>query len=97
MYAFGLLTWEVIYFSPILFLTSLNPTDSQIFSGHVPFPGILQIAAINRLVGGDRPRRPQHPELSDRVWNTIEKCWDRDPLRRLPIGTAFAIIREETF
>jgi hypothetical protein len=97
MYAFGLLAWEVNYFFLNLSQTSLNRTGAQVFAGHAPFPGMLQIAAINRMVGGDRPHQPQHPELSNRIWNMIEKCWDIDPFRRLPIGTAFATIREEIF
>ena len=27
----------------------------------------------------------------------IEKCWDTDPFRRLPIGTVLDTIREEIF
>jgi len=34
------------------------------------------------MLNGYRPGRPDHPELSDRVWGVIGQCWEGDPAQR---------------
>ena len=37
------------------------------------------------MLRGRRPARPDHPELSDRLWRMIEGCWKVDPTKRKTI------------
>lgn len=55
----------------------------QIFSGHVPFHDRQETAAVITVITtNERPLRPVHQELSDQLWEMIEKCWQKDPLQR---------------
>lgn len=95
IYAFGLLAWEASHFT-LPFKHSLKRTNPQIFAGHVPFPWIHPFGAVYSLTNGDRPPRPSHPDLSDRVWNMIERCWEKNPSLRPPIKTVVDILEEHT-
>ena len=37
------------------------------------------------MLSGRRPPRPEHPELSERVWKMIEGCWKINPAQRMVI------------
>jgi len=39
--------------------------------------------------------QPDHPELSDGVWDMIERCLEVDPSRRLTVAEAEAILEAE--
>ena len=47
------------------------------------------------MLKGRRPARPDHPELSDRLWKMIKKCWDVDPARRKAITEIVAALEAE--
>lgn len=59
------------------------------FSGEVPFyEDKNDIRVILSVMQGKRPRPPSHDSsktrgLSDVVWQLIETCWGRDPIKRL--------------
>lgn len=42
-----------------------------------------------------RLRQPNHPELSDQVWDMIEKCLETEPPRRLTVAEVDAILEAE--
>ena len=96
MYAFGVLAWEVS-----LALECLNPatqwggTLSQIFAGRAPFSEEGRIAGVYSMLNGRRPSRPDHPELSDRVWEMIKGCWESVASRRRTIADVIAVLGAE--
>jgi hypothetical protein len=47
------------------------------------------------MLNGRRPTRPDHPELPNRVWKTIEGCWEADPAKRKEIAEVVAILEAE--
>ena len=47
------------------------------------------------MVNGRRPTRPDHPELSDKVWKMIKGCWKSDPAQRKTIAEVVIILEEE--
>lgn len=47
------------------------------------------------MVNGRRPPRPEHPELSDRVWEMIKGCWEVNPAQRMTITKVITILNEE--
>ena len=44
---------------------------------------------------GHRPARPIHPEVSNRLWRAIQRCWKVDPGRRMKIAEVVAVLEEE--
>ncbi|KAF9649159.1 hypothetical protein BDM02DRAFT_3186563 [Thelephora ganbajun] len=49
----------------------------EVLTGRPPFYGMIEIAAAYSMLNGNRPPRPDHREVSDRVWYMIERCWNR--------------------
>jgi len=47
------------------------------------------------MVNGRRPPRPNHPELSDRVWGMIKGCWVVNPTQRMTITEVISILDAE--
>jgi len=47
------------------------------------------------MLNGRRPARPNHPELSDRVWRVIEGSWKVNPAKRKTIAEVVAILEAE--
>ena len=94
MYALGMLTLQVGGFHRNLRLQKLT-MNLQILSGRDPFVGDLDVTVIHRVLRGDRPSRPHHPGLSDRVWKMVEACWHDRPSRRPTAGQVVALIEAE--
>jgi hypothetical protein len=44
---------------------------------------MVEAAVILSVFRDERPPRPDHPEVTDRVWDVIERCWSRNPLNRM--------------
>ena len=49
------------------------------------------------MLNGRRPARPDHSELSDSVWETIEGCWKGDPARRKMMSEVVATLEAEVY
>jgi hypothetical protein len=47
------------------------------------------------MLNGRRPVRPDHPELSDRVWKMIKGSWKGDPTKRKTIAEVVTILEAE--
>lgn len=56
------------------------------FAGRAPFSDEGGIAGIYAMLNGRRPPRPNHPELSNNLWEMIEGCWQSEPARRRAIA-----------
>ena len=54
----------------------------QVFTGAIPFGDKPSHAAMQAIVGGERPTRPTDPTLTDRLWELTQRCWDQDMRRR---------------
>jgi len=48
------------------------------------------------MSNGRRPDRPDHPELSNRVWRIIKRCWKGDPTQRATMVEVVTILEAET-
>lgn len=55
----------------------------EVLTGKPPFGKNVEAAVILSVFQNERPSRPAHPEVSDRVWNMIQKCWNEDPFNRM--------------
>ena len=47
------------------------------------------------MLNGRRLARPNHPELSDRVWKLIEGSWTANPAQRKTMVEIVAILEAE--
>jgi len=47
------------------------------------------------MLNGRRPARPDHRELSDRMWKTIASCWKSDPAKRKTMDEVVTILEAE--
>jgi len=57
----------------------------EVLSGRVPFSGCTSYAAAVKVLGGERPQRPEGAEgiwLIGDVWKTLEYCWKPEPSER---------------
>ena len=58
----------------------------QVFTGTVPFSGKPETAAVFEIMNGDRPPRPTHPTIAERLWSLMKLCWDNEPHLRPEIS-----------
>ena len=68
---------------------------SQVLAGKPPFAGRAEAAVIFSVFQNDRPPRPVHPEVSDRVWNMIQRCWERNPFQRMTAADVVDLLEAE--
>lgn len=57
----------------------------QIFTQSDPFQGVHKYSIPLRVLRGSRPNRPNSgvgKEISDELWELIERCWSGDPSAR---------------
>lgn len=59
------------------------------------FPHLSDSAAIHAMSGGARPPRPRDSELSDRVWDVINRCWANTPSQRMTIAEVVSVLEGE--
>jgi len=68
---------------------------SQIFAGRVPFFDEGKVSGVYSMLKGRRPARPNHRELSDRVWKMIRQCWKANPAQRVTIAEIVTALEAE--
>jgi len=56
---------------------------------------MTEITAKYMMSKGDRPSRPNHHGISDRVWYVIERCWNNVPAERMSIREATTLLETE--
>jgi len=47
----------------------------QTFAGKFPFHDVSAPAVPAGIMDGKRPKRPDHPNLTDTLWELAERCW----------------------
>lgn len=59
------------------------------------FSGYLDVVAAHIMWKGVLPPRPNHPEVTDRMWKMMEQCWEREPSKRTTIKGVVRILEAE--
>ena len=57
----------------------------EVLTGQVPFPRWGALVVMRKIVGGERPDRPQGPEavwFTDDLWGLLKQCWSSEPKLR---------------
>lgn len=92
MCALGFVAWEVCTPSRSV---AIGPDSKQIFAGRRPFFDMTEMGANYLMLSGARPPRPDHREVSDRVWDMIGRCWHTVPARRMLVGEVVRLLGSE--
>ncbi|KAF9644513.1 kinase-like protein [Thelephora ganbajun] len=90
--AFGLLEAQTTEASDVY---AFGVLAYQVFAGNLVFHTLNDTAAMYSMLGGSRPSRPDNPELSDRIWDMINKCWENTPSQRITIADAVSVLETE--
>ena len=59
------------------------------------FPNLSYHTVVYLMLEGSRPPRPDDPELSDRVWDMINLCWESTPSQRITIADVVYVLETE--
>ena len=57
----------------------------EVLTGQPPFPQYTGLTAMEKIVDGERPERPQGAEaawFTNDLWETLEQCWSPQPKAR---------------
>ena len=52
------------------------------------------MVTISKIMDGERPDRPQEPDLTDPIWELVCTCWHQDPAHRPEMAKVVGILRE---
>jgi hypothetical protein len=66
----------------------------KVFTGKCPFSELTDPVAVSKIMGCERPDRPQEQDLTDSVWDITVWCWQQDPIRRPEMKKVVTILRE---
>ncbi|EJD37110.1 kinase-like protein, partial [Auricularia subglabra TFB-10046 SS5] len=66
----------------------------QLYAGHPPFPEKDLVEVYHAYLRDLRPARPDHPQLTDGVWELIRRCWRSAPYRRPSMKAVLHRLRE---
>lgn len=68
---------------------SFGMTMLELFTMHDPWAECKREAHINKATAANlKPARPQAcPDLTDRIWKTMLKCWEGNPANRPVMAT----------
>jgi len=87
--------WPGRYGQLTLYGVALLAHWGQVLTGKPPFAEMTEIAATHSMLNGARPRRPNHHEVSDRVWQMIERCLHKVPSKRTAAGEVVNLLEIE--
>lgn len=57
----------------------------EVLSGQTPFAQYSTVVTLQKVLGGERPDRPQGAQgrwFTDGVWRVLVQCWQRQPNAR---------------
>jgi len=58
----------------------------EVLSGQTPFSQCLFVAVVQKVLAGERPKRPhgaQGTQFTDAIWGILELCWQPQPGDRI--------------
>jgi len=66
---------------------------TEAFTGKAPFYGVVLTTVALGVLAGKRPPRPAHRDLTDDLWEMVERCWNEDPQHRPEISEVILCLR----
>lgn len=67
--------------------------QAKVFSGATPFTHCTPTSVMAKVLLGERPDRPNHPSLTDEIWELTLQCLDENPRRRPEIMDVVRCLR----
>ena len=68
----------------------------EVLSGQVPYAQCNQLVVAQRILAGERPRRPQGTRFTDGLWKMLELCWRAQPGDRPSLNTVLRRLQDIT-
>jgi serine/threonine protein kinase len=65
----------------------------QVFTGAAPSSDLPAFKAMFLMAQGERPPRPMHPEVTDSLWELVQRCWDHEPHSRPEVPEVLQVLR----
>jgi serine/threonine protein kinase len=69
----------------------------EVLSGKLPFPLYREFIVIQKVIGGERPERPEGVKgewFVGNLWKTLEMCWAAEPESRPSIQDVFECLEQ---
>jgi len=76
---------------------ALGMTVYEVLSGRTPFSPSVPSAVIWKVLGGERPQRPQGEEerpFTEAIWRLLEDCWKPQPSDRVSVRAVLSCLEE---
>ena len=71
----------------------------EVLTSQVPFPQCDGFIITRKVVDGERPERPQGPEVvwfTDNLWEMLEQCWSHSPKLRPAVETVLECLERNS-
>lgn len=66
----------------------------EVFTGAAPFNIHPSVAATLVIMQGQRPPRPDHPGLTEKLWKLMQRCWDQEPQLRPEMSEVLEVLQQ---
>jgi len=68
----------------------------EVLSGQAPFPRCNGSVVLRKVIGGERPGKPQGAEgawFTDDLWEVLERCWSPQPKNRPTVDATLECLK----
>ena len=66
----------------------------EVLSGNKPLYMHGRYAVVERVLGGERPERPEGGWFTDGIWTILERCWKPEPGDRPSVDCVLRCLEE---
>ena len=69
----------------------------EVLTGQAPFPRWGALAVMRKVIGGERPNRPEGPEavwFTDDLWGLLNQCWSSEPKLRPTVESVLERLKQ---
>jgi hypothetical protein len=69
----------------------------EVLSGNLPFAPYKEYATVEKILGGERPKRPRGVRgipFTDNIWGMLELCWKPQPRDRISASAVLLRLEE---
>ena len=69
----------------------------EVLTGQAPFPRWGALVVMRKVIGGERPDRPEGPEamwFADDLWGLLKQCWSSEPKLRPAVKSVLERLKQ---
>ena len=68
----------------------------EVLGGQTPYASCTPHVVIQKILDGERPRRPQGASFTDGLWGMVELCWEPEPDDRPTLNAVLRCLQDPT-